>query len=55
MNTEKLAEVKQAMIALGYSNDKKVVVKKIDKDRCQVFYNWHLIGIYDFRKHTFVD
>ena len=54
---EKINEVKQAVVSLGYKDTVKVVAVELDEDRAQVILpdDGGEIGIYGFSKHTFVD
>lgn len=54
---EKINEVKQAVVSLGYKDTVKVVAVELDEDRAQVILpdDGGEIGIYDFSKQTFVD
>lgn len=52
---EKINEVKQAVVSLGYKNTVKVVAVELDDIRAQVILDNEVFGIYDFSKQTFVD
>ena len=52
----KIQEVKKAMLALGYPETKYIELEDLDDSRSKVIYSGHLIiGIYDFKRHTFID
>lgn len=53
---EKINEVKQAVVSLGYRDTVKVMAVELDEVRARVILDGSTeLGIYDFSKHTFVD
>lgn len=54
---EKRSEIEKALRLLGYTElfISDTSVKDLDDDRAEVLIGTKRFGIYDFRKHTFVD
>lgn len=53
---DKRHEIVKALMSLGYfAVESLSTMDDIDEDRTRVFYNGDQIGIYDFKKHTFID
>lgn len=54
---EKRSEIEKALRLLGYTDlfISDTSVKDLDDDRSEVLIGTKRFGIYDFRKHTFVD
>lgn len=55
-NEKKRDEIMKALMSLGYvAVVSRFTMDDIDEDRTKVIYNGEQIGIYDFKKHTFID
>lgn len=53
---DKRHEIVKALMSLGYvAVVSHFKMDDIDEDRTRVIYNGDQIGIYDFKKHTFID
>lgn len=53
---KKRDEIMKALMSLGYvAVVSRFTMDDIDEDRTRVIYNGEQIGIYDFKKHTFID
>ena len=57
MNETKRDEIQKALISLGYAYGfvSRFRTDDIDDDRTRVICDGKQIGIYDFKKHTFID
>lgn len=53
---KKRDEIMKALMSLGYvAVVSRFTMDDIDEDRTRVIYSGEQIGIYDFKKHTFID
>lgn len=52
---ERIREVREKMVHLGYTGTGLLDLHMIDADRAVVFWNGQQFGVYDFIRHTFID